>query len=380
MRSPTRRACDTTTRPRSPPCSPARPIVRRSCARGAPPSSRRRQKGEQCRLEPNRIFNPGHRLQRRVPKRPVCGYFLLGNSRETRLVVSRLQTAHVIVDRLARRTVVPDFRPYGDAPRRTTLPAGTYWISLAQAQKHWVQAALNEDTYVPFPYFYDVSGWSLPLLAGIRGRLHRAAGDGSRGPRPDAAHAHHTETDGPAAADRGAGPVQAHLQRLPVHRMAQVAAGPGLAIPLPGPPARSRSPPRSLRKVDVLVVGNVDSKPVYRHLGAKGRAAVAAWVARGGRYVGWQEGALLASALGISQVGMITPKTESPGAMMRIRTPHGPNEIEWDSDYNLVLAPGAARVVGSFPQPHVRLRFRHEAQDPRRHGPRDGREASAVEA
>src|SRR4249919_511773 len=111
--------------------------------------------GRQCRLEPNRIFNPGHRLQRRVPKRPICGYFLLGNSRETRLVVSRLQTAHVIVNRLARRTVVPDFR--------------TYWISLAQAQKHWVQAALNEDTYVPFPYFYDVSGWSLPLLAGIRG-------------------------------------------------------------------------------------------------------------------------------------------------------------------------------------------------------------------
>ena len=29
--------------------------------------------------------------------------------------------------------------------------------------------------------------------------------------------------------------------------------------------------------------------------------------------------------------------------MMRILTPHGPNEIEWDSDYNLVLAPGAAR-------------------------------------
>jgi len=35
---------------------------------------------------------------------------------------------------------------------------------------------------------------------------------------------------------------------------------------------------------------------------------------------------------------------------MRIRTPHGPNEIEWDSDYNLVLSPGSARVVGSFPQ------------------------------
>jgi hypothetical protein len=118
-------------------------------------------------------------------------------------------------------------------------------------------------------------------------------------------------------------------------------------------PYRVLQPPQvtaaSLRHVDVLVVGNVDSKPVYRHLGATGRAALAAWVAKGGRYVGWQEGALLASATGISQVGMLTPQTESPGAMMRIRTPSGPNETEWDSDYNLVLAPGDARVVAAFP-------------------------------
>jgi hypothetical protein len=58
---------------------------------------------------------------------------------------------------------------------------------------------------------------------------------------------------------------------------------------------------------------------------------------------------LLASALKISDVGMSTPKAESPGAMMRIRTPHGPNEIEWDSDYNLALTPGVARVVSAFP-------------------------------
>ena len=105
----------------------------------------------------------------------------------------------------------------------------------------------------------------------------------------------------------------------------------------------------TLRKFDVVVVGNVDSKPVYRRLGDRGRAALGAWVARGGRYVGWQEGALLASALGISEVGMTTPTTESPGALMRIRTPSGPNMIEWDSDYNLVLAARGARVVGAFP-------------------------------
>jgi hypothetical protein len=108
--------------------------------------------------------------------------------------------------------------------------------------------------------------------------------------------------------------------------------------------------PAALRKVDVLVVGNVDSGPVYRQLHADGRAALVNWVKGGGRYVGWQEGALLASALGVSQVGMDTPEAESPGALMRIRTPGGSTMIEWDSDYNLVLSPSSgARVAGAFP-------------------------------
>ena len=38
-----------------------------------------------------------------------------------------------------------------------------------QRQKHWVQAMLNEDTYVPFPYFYDVTAWSQPLLYDVGG-------------------------------------------------------------------------------------------------------------------------------------------------------------------------------------------------------------------
>lgn len=305
--------------------------------------------GHHCRLEPNRIYNPGHDLLRRVPKRKVCGYFLLGNSRETRRVVSRLQDAHVVVDRLARRTVVPDFRPYGDAPRRKTLPAGTYWVSLDQPQKHWVQAALNEDTYVPFPYFYDVSGWSLPLLAGIQG--------GSTG-RPVRTPVHRV----PKLRDPGVPRPSGRLPRIAVldqwahtyndyqysgwlkWRLAED-WGFRYRVLLPGDVT-----PAKLRKVDVLVVGNVDSDPVYQRLHAEGRAALADWVAQGGRYVGWQEGALLASALGISQVGMSTPEAESPGAMMRIRTPRGRNEIEWDSDYNLDLAPGTARVVASFPQ------------------------------
>jgi hypothetical protein len=308
-----------------------------------------KRQGQHCRLQPNHIFNPGHRLQRRVPKRPVCGYFLLGNSRETRLTVSRLQTAHVIVDRLSHRTLVPDYRPYGDAPRRRTLPAGTYWISLAQAQKHWVQATLNEDTYVPFPYFYDVSGWSLPLLAGIQGgstgrHLHAPVVRVPKLRKPIAPRPHHA-LPRIAVLDQWARTSNDYQYSGWLKwRLAQDWRFPYKVLE----PEQINA--KSLRKVDVLIVGNIDSKPVYRRLGAKGRTALSAWAGHGGRYVGWQEGALLASALGISQVGMTAPKTESPGALMRIRTPRGPDEIEWDSDYNLVLAPGDARVVGAFPK------------------------------
>ncbi|MGC4111314.1 MAG: M14 family zinc carboxypeptidase [Nocardioides sp.] len=307
-----------------------------------------KDEGQHCRLERNRLYSRGTSVERHVPRRPVCGYFLLGHSRETRLIVSRLQTAHVVVDKLARRTVVPDYRPYGDGPRRKTLPAGTYWVSLAQAQKHWVQATLNEDTYVPFPYFYDVSGWSLPLLGGIQG--------GSTG-----RHLHAPVVRVPTLrAPRT--PKPKHVPRIAVvdqwaHTYNDYQYSGWLKWRLGQDwhfPFKVLEPEqitaKALRRVDVLVVGNIDSGPVYHRLGSTGRAAVQSWVQRGGRYVGWQEGALLASALGISQVGMGTPKAQSPGAMMRIRTPRGPNEIEWDSDYNLVLDPGSARVVGSFPQ------------------------------
>ena len=308
-----------------------------------------KQQGEQCELQPNKIYNSDDPVLRPVPDRKVCGYFLLGNSVETKRVISRLQTAHVVVQRLAADTVVPDYRPYGDGPRQTTLPAGTYWISLAQAQKHWVQATLNEDTYVPFPYFYDVSGWSLPLLAGIKG--------GSTGlPVTAPVVTAKKQADPKTPLPAGTLPRIAILEQWPENWNGYQYSG-WLRWRL-GEDWRFRYTvllpedvtSKALRKLDVVVVGNVDSGPVYDDLGAKGRHALAKWVSGGGRYVGWQEGALLASDLGLSQVGMDTPVAESPGAMMRIRTPHGANEIEWDSDYNLVLDPGSARVVSSFPQ------------------------------
>ena len=75
----------------------------------------------------------------------------------------------VSVYRLSEPLAVPDYKPYGRSARAMTLPAGTYWIPMAQQQKHWIQGMLGEDTYVAFPYFYDISGWSNPLLFNVRG-------------------------------------------------------------------------------------------------------------------------------------------------------------------------------------------------------------------
>ena len=38
-----------------------------------------------------------------------------------------------------------------------------------QGQKHWIQAILGEDPYLPYPYNYDVVQWSYPLTRGIAG-------------------------------------------------------------------------------------------------------------------------------------------------------------------------------------------------------------------
>jgi len=52
---------------------------------------------------------------------------------------------------------------------RTTLPAGTLYIPLAQGTKHWIQAVLGENPYLPFNYFYDEVTWSYSLLRGFAG-------------------------------------------------------------------------------------------------------------------------------------------------------------------------------------------------------------------
>jgi hypothetical protein len=125
--------------------------------------------GRSGTLEPNRVYERGNRVQRKVPSMRVRHYFLMSGTKfpDVARLVDRLMRMDVEVYRVTGDLRVPDLHRYGRPPRAGTVPAGSYWIPLAQPQKRWIQALLGEDTYVPFPYFYDVTAWSNPVLMNL---------------------------------------------------------------------------------------------------------------------------------------------------------------------------------------------------------------------
>ncbi|TDB82407.1 carboxypeptidase [Actinomadura sp. KC216] len=277
--------------------------------------------GKAGKLEPNQVYNPPNQIDRQVPDRPVRNYFLRDDDPakrdEVRTIVRRLQRMGVEVKKLVRPLQVPDFKAYGQPEAKTTLPAGTYWISMAQGQKHWIQAMLNEDSYTPFPYFYDVTAWSLPLLGNVSGGssgavLHPKAAPVKTLPAPRPGH------DGKApklgvlqlsatssAARQSTGWLRHRLDRdwkLPFTLLtpADVAAG-------------------KLSGVEVLVTPDGPSKPAYDALGDTGRAALQQWTRDGGRYIGWQGGTELAALLGLTTATLAEPTSDIPGTLFRVK-------------------------------------------------------------
>lgn len=320
-----------------------------------------KQEGEHCSLQPNQVYNPGHTVEQPVPDIRVCGYLLRSDhakARELATVVRRLQLADVHVYALKHPMRVPDYTAYGRATKATTLPRGTLWIPMAQGQKHWIQAMLNENTYVPFPYFYDVSGWSMPLLANLDG--------GYTGARIGAGDVHRL--------------APRHVPAMP--RLAKVPRIGLLDPTAPGSspsesagwarwrlqrdwhlPATVLTPEQvnedSLGKLDVLLVPDNDAKSTAERIGTAGAQALSAWVNGGGHYVGWRGGTTLAASLGLSTVQLADPTSQVPGTLFRVTTArHGPltagvgstNEVMYE--YDLVMrAADPADVVLSYPNP-----------------------------
>lgn len=321
-----------------------------------------KQEGERCSLQPNQVYNPGHTVEQPVPDIRVCGYLLRtddpAKAREVATVVRRLQLADVDVYALKHPVRVPDYTAYGRETTATTLPGGTLWIPMAQGQKHWIQAMLNENTYVPFPYFYDVSGWSMPLLGNLDGGYtgtRIGAGDLRRlAPQhvPPMTHKGKVPRIGlldPTAPGRSpsqsAGWARWRLQRdwhLPVTVLTpeQVNAG-------------------SLGMLDVLLVPDNDAKSTAQRMGSAGAQALSAWVNGGGHYVGWRGGTTLAAQLGLSTVQLADPTSQVPGTLFRVTTTQqgpltagvGPtNEVMYEFDL-VMRASDPADVVLAYPSP-----------------------------
>ncbi|MFC6084417.1 M14 family zinc carboxypeptidase [Sphaerisporangium aureirubrum] len=310
-------------------------------------------------LEPNQIYNPGNEIITQVPDRKIRHYFLRADDPAKKAavtsIVRRLQRMDVKVFTLAKSLTVPDFKEYGRAPGRATLPKGTYWIPMAQGQKHWIQAMLGEDSYTPFPYFYDVTAWSLPLLANVSGGSSGALLPVLGAPAKDVAPV--VSPPAPAAGPKvgvlrlsatsssaveSTGWLRHRLDRdwkLPYTLLspADVAAG-------------------KLAGLDVVLAPAGPAASANTALGQAGRDALRAWVSDGGRYVGWSGGAQLASLAGISTATFTSPTSDVPGSLIRVNVAKGPlsagvGSTAWQFyAYDaLMRASDPAQVVASYP-------------------------------
>jgi hypothetical protein len=288
--------------------------------------------GERGELEPNAVYEPGNQVLQPVPDIRVRNYFLRADdqakAREVQALVRRLQRMDVEVRRLTAPLQVSDFRAYGRAAKPTTLPAGTYWVPMAQRQKHWVQAMLNESSYTPVGYAYDIVGWSNPLLFNVAGGY-----SGQRlAPRSEAV---------PPLPDPGQGTAPAEQPQIAIYSMSPqfvrgIESSGWLRWLLDRWGVRYREVSSTeiadgaLAGAQVLLVPdgyalkdpNVPSDPYgYKDLGPWGRRALQDWVNAGGRYVGWNDGAVLAAALGISSARITLGEDEgfsTPGSLFRV--------------------------------------------------------------
>lgn len=278
------------------------------------------EQGLEGTLEPNQLYWEGSPIENPVPDISVKHYFLEttdpAKADEVQRVARRLQRMDVEVYRLVRPLTVADYTPYGRSTGSRTLPVGTLWIPMAQGQKHWVQAMLNEDTYVPFPYFYDVTAWSAPLLENVPG------GRSGVNLRPQAVLL--SEQEEPDSSVVGDAP------RVAVWQISATSTG---SIESSGwlrwwldqrvgldysDVSAGQIAAGALADVDVLVVPTGSDTTASSALGASGRAALTQWVRDGGRLVMLRDSSRLASRLGLTSATYTSPTSDIPGSLLRV--------------------------------------------------------------
>ena len=314
------------------------------------------QQGLAGTLEPNAVFEPGHSVFQPVPDDLVRSYFLLNDGRraaELQLLTRRLQRMDVDVYRLTAPETVSDYHPYAAAAQQRTLPTGTYWIPLAQGQKHWIQSMLHEDSYIPFDVTYDVTAWSNPLLMNLRGGWTGA------NLSPQVELVARASEPAPPTLDPDAPRVG--LFEIPNSTRGFEAAGQTRYLfdrvwELPYKNVTAQNIINGLRGVDVLVVPDGYTNYALQALGAKGKKALRAWVNQGGRYVGWQGGVEVAARSGVSTVKLSASHSNAPGTLIRVAIDAdsplaagiGPSAWVMYADDNLMATDDA---VATYPAP-----------------------------
>jgi Zinc carboxypeptidase len=281
------------------------------------------QEGVDGELEPNAVFERNHVVFQEVPTDPIRHYFLRtddpDHADEAQRLVRRLQRMDVDVYELTAPLVVPDLEPYFRPEQETTLPAGTYWIPMAQGQKQWVQAMLHEDPYIPFHITYDVSAWSNPLLMNVPGGSSGAVLEPEAALLPLQAE--------PPPPDLPADPPNVAIFEYSNSTSSYESAGwlRWLFTERWNLPSTTVSPSDvaagALEEldVDVLVVPNMYVPTINQVLGKAGKRALVEWVTAGGRYVGYRGGAELATRYGISTAQLQQPNSVIPGSLIRVQ-------------------------------------------------------------
>jgi Zinc carboxypeptidase len=309
-------------------------------------------------LQPNQVYNRKSTVEREVPTDPVRNYFIRtddpNNAAQVDALVRRLQRMDVEVYELTQALEVEDFHPYGRAAAPVELPAGTYWVPLAQAQKHWVQAMLHEDPYTPFPYFYDVTAWSGPLLMNLTAGWSGEAVSPSAilvgafdEPAPpvlpaDPPRIAVLQTSNSSASIESAGWIRYLLAEVWNVGSADVTGGDIAA--------------GALEDVDVLIATTGDPIVASQRLGKAGRANLRAWVAGGGQYVGWRGGAELAARLGLTTAILKKPHSDVPGSLIRVAVDpssplaEGVGPFDWVYyEYDLVMRARGGTAAVTYP-------------------------------
>lgn len=135
-----------------------------------------KQQGLQCKLQENKLVSPLHTPPSgeitQQPNVDICGFYLKAgqNTGDVARIIELLRGRDVKVYRLDQNVNVTGSHDFGEVGTKSqTLKAGSYWIPAGQTMKHWLLSAMEEDPFIPYPYFYDVVNWSFPELFNIGG-------------------------------------------------------------------------------------------------------------------------------------------------------------------------------------------------------------------